>query len=57
MSRLTYAVCVIGAIAAGAAAAVVPHLKMPSAATTSESLGLPAAGGMPGGPPASGGGL
>ena len=51
MSRLTYAVCVIGAIAAGAAAAVVPHLKMPSAATTSESLRLTAAVGIPGATP------
>jgi len=57
MSRVTYAVCVIGAIVAGAAAAVVPQLKMRSASTTSESLRLAPAVGMPGAPATSADGL
>ena len=57
MSRLTCAVCVIGAIAAGAAAAVVPHLKLRTASTTSQPLRLAPAVGMPGAPPTSADGL
>jgi tetratricopeptide (TPR) repeat protein len=57
MSRTTRVMCVVGAIAAGAAAAAAAHLRFRGAPPVSEAVRLAPSIGMPGAPPTSPDGL